>query len=130
MSSSRYRFCPKCANNFSNYSSFTERVDGKLINKLKYYCSACLHEEEGEKIQTPQDAILFKNTSLNKKPDREVNPDMSYDPTLSRTTLGDCPNAECESNLKKIKSEKLMFSRNQEDNMGFLCTACQSVWNV
>lgn len=125
---SRYRFCPECDNNFSNYSSFVERDSGKLINKLKYYCSACGYEEEGEKIAELKDAILFKKTNLNKNPDREVNPDMCYDSTLSRTTKVDCPNQDCESNKKKIPSEKLMFSRNQDNNIGFICCVCQSSW--
>lgn len=126
---SRYKFCPECDNNFSNYSSYIERINGKLVNKLKYYCSGCGYEQEEDKISNPQEAILFRKNNLNKKPDREINPDMCYDSSLSRTTIGNCPNKDCESNKKNFSSEKLMFSRNQEDSLGFICCACQSSWN-
>lgn len=127
----KIKFCPKCNNNFSNYSFVTGKENNKAVNYLVYTCQGCKNEEEVRVINSEEEGVLFSQTNINKLPDREINADMARDPALPHTMNVECPNVECKSNTDdNVKRDVVFFHYNTEMKLAYICTVCRSFWKI
>ena len=124
-------FCTECGN------MYYLQLDEADNNQLNYYCRNCGNKDE--KLVANLNNIYVSKTDIKREMNykNSINKYTKLDPTLPRIHNIDCPNQECNSNIKETtegnKEEKeILYIRYDDANMKFvyLCGVCDSVWNT
>jgi len=122
-------FCNQCQNMY--YLKIRNDGDDETAkDKLIYYCRNCGNENE----ELASDNICVLKTTVQDSEHKFasiINEYTKYDPTLPRTTMIKCPNAECESNSEGGKRE-VIYNRYDDKNMKYIymCTICDTSWKT
>ena len=108
--------------------NFCVTCDNKLYpledeDKLYLNCQDCGFKElyNGSVIEKKN----FKNKSINLSRNTQF---LIYDNTLPRTLQKQCPNKNCDSNKKNIKSESVFLQDPISLKLTYICTSCTVEW--
>lgn len=108
--------------------NFCKECDNKLYpleddEKLYQSCQDCGFKElyDGLVIEKKH----FKNKSINVSNNNNF---MIYDSTLPRTIQKQCPNKNCNSNIKDINSEAVFIQDPVSLKLTYICTSCNVEW--
>jgi DNA-directed RNA polymerase subunit M/transcription elongation factor TFIIS len=114
------------------------QLDEADNNQLNYYCRNCGNKDE--KLVANLNNIYVSKTDIKREMNykNSINKYTKLDPTLPRIHNIDCPNQECNSNIKETTEEgnkeekEILYIRYDDANMKFvyLCGVCDSVWNT
>jgi DNA-directed RNA polymerase subunit M/transcription elongation factor TFIIS len=117
------------------------QLDEADNNKLNYYCRNCGNKDE--KLVANLNNIYVSKTDIKREMNykNSINKYTKLDPTLPRIHNIDCPNQECNSNIKETTEEtkegnkeekEILYIRYDDANMKFvyLCGVCDTVWNT
>ena len=98
-------------------------------NVIKFSCRHCGYEEEDANF----DPCLYRLSYSKENPlyyKSLVNKYSIYDPTLPHTKNIQCPNKDCESNLKEQKEQDVLYIKYDKVNLKYIymCVNCLIVW--
>ena len=123
-------FCTQCHNMYYLKIKGSNDDNEEENDTLIYYCRNCGNENE----ELAGDNICVSKTTVQDTEQKFaslMNEYTKYDPTLPRTVMIKCPNAECESNGEGGKRE-VLYNRYDETNMKYIymCTVCDTTWKT
>lgn len=107
-------FCKECDNKM-----YPLEEDDNLYNS----CHDCGYKEiyEGSIIEKKS----FKTTNNSNTIDTRY---LIYDNTLPRTNQKQCPNKNCDSNIKNKKSDSIFIQDPISLKLTYICTSCNVEW--
>ena len=115
-------FCAECHNMY--YVRIAEEDENKLI----YYCRKCGHTDD---IITEENICVSRTVLQGRKQkfSHIINEFTKLDPTLPRIKNINCPNENCNDD---IKNKEIIYIRYDDENMRYvyICTACDNVWTL
>jgi len=116
-------FCDKCDNLYDYVSYTDENDDSKKIIKLK--CQAC-----GNETNIKPNTQIYAKQYVSRIQDMQIDPDLQYDHTLTRTSLVPCQNSECPTYLDNgPQPEVVTYQYNSESGkLGYVCAICHRYW--
>jgi len=108
--------------------NFCKACENKLYpledeDKLYLSCQDCGFKDlyTGNVIEKKN----FKNKSKNIMKNIQF---LIYDDSLPRTNQKQCPNKNCNSNIKEIKSESVFLQDPISLKLTYICTSCNVEW--
>lgn len=123
---SQIKFCPRCNNNFSNFT-VSKTEDGEQV--LLYKCKTCIYTEPVSNIDQINQATIFKKQNLTKKPNRPINVDLCDDASMPHTSAIPCANKSCPSH-KDEEYDIIYVDYNEDRKLAYICCKCKHSWKV
>ena len=116
------KFCPACRNMLFGIDEDT--VDGKKVAILS--CRKCPYKE----AVSAENPLVYEHILREDKTARLVlNPYLKNDPTLNHLSNIQCPNNECISQSKSIKSDVVAVKINEKNLIWmYQCVHCDTTW--
>ena len=107
-------FCKVCG-----FMYRTQEIDGKL----KFVCDNCGNEEDNNEYIIESMKVL--DSSLD-----NINTDIVYDPTFSRTNKKKCPNKECPTHKSTAVHSEAIIMRDKDLKIIYICVHCKTLFSV
>ena len=116
------KFCPACRNMLFGIDE--ETVEGKKVAVLS--CYKCQYKEP----VSSENPLVYEHVL---KEDRSgqliLNPNLKNDPTLIHLDNIQCPNEECPSRGKGVKSDVVAVKINEKNLIWlYQCVHCDATW--
>lgn len=113
-------FCEKC----DNLYGFITNEDDNDKRTMSLKCQAC-----GNPSEIKQNMQIYAKQYISRTHDMQVDPDLQYDYTLTRTSLVKCLNEQCPTITENVRPEVATYQYNSETGkLGYICLVCKHYW--